>query len=318
MFKYYLLYYFIGRNLLNIDGVFEGGGVKGIAFVGAVCCLEERGYNFSRVAGTSAGSIIAALLAVGYTGDELKRIILDLDYSKLLDKKGFNRIPLIGNEISILKNKGIYEGEYICRWLASLFEAKKKTRFKDVMANGNSRLKIIASDISKKEIVILPDDLIKYDIDPMEFEIWKAVRMSISIPLFFQPVKLKYKKEYSFIVDGGLLSNFPVWIFDVSKIPRWPTFGFNLVDMKKNSAKEIGFLNYITDLIETVVNKNEDVYVRDKDSVRIINIPTLGVGATQFSINKDMSNKLFVSGYESAKNFISAWDFNGYIRRYRS
>jgi len=302
---------------LNIDGVFEGGGVKGIAFVGAVCCLEEKGYIFSRVAGTSAGAIIASLIAVGYTGEELKGLILNLDYNKLLDKKGFNRIPLVGNEISILKNKGIYEGEYIEKWLTSLFEAKKKTKFKDVMVNGKSKLKIIASDISRKELVILPDDLIKYDIDPMEFEIWKAVRMSISIPLFFVPVKLHYKSEYSFIVDGGLLSNFPVWIFDVSRIPRWPTFGFNLVHMKKNTHKEIGFLNYVTDLIETIVNKNEDVYVRDKDSVRIINIPTLGVGATQFSINKDMSNKLFISGYESANKFLSSWDFNGYIRKFR-
>jgi NTE family protein len=306
------------KEILNIDGVFEGGGIKGIAFVGAVCCLEEKGYKFSRLAGTSAGAIIASLLAVGYTGEELKTIMLNLDYSKLIDKRGLNRIPVLGNEIALIKHKGIYEGNYIESWLASLFEQKKKTKFKDIMNNGRSNLKIIASDITKKEILILPDDLIRYDINPMEFEIWKAVRMSISIPLFFRPIKFQHNKSESFIVDGGLLSNFPVWIFDVSGIPRWPTFGFNLVNIKKSTKKEINFINYISDLIDTIINRNEDVYVRDKDSVRIINIPALGVGATQFNISKEMSTKLFQSGYESTKTFINTWDFEEYIKKYRT
>lgn len=303
---------------MNIDGVFEGGGVKGIAFVGAVCYLEEKGFKFSRVAGTSAGAIIASLLAVGYTGEELKKIILNLNYNKLIDKRGLNRIPVLGNEIALVKHKGIYECNYIENWLASLFEFKKKTKFKDVMINGKSKLKIIASDISKKEILILPDDLIKYNIDPKEFEIWKAVRMSISIPLFFRPVKLKYNKTESFIVDGGLLSNFPVWIFDVIGIPKWPTFGFNLVNIKKGTNKEISFINYVSDLIDTMINRNEDVYVRDKDAIRIINIPTLGIGTTQFNISEEMSMKLFKSGYDSAKLFLNSWDFEEYIKKYRT
>ncbi len=52
---------------MKIDGVFEGGGVRGIAHVGAICALAEKGYEWERVAGTSAGSIIAALLAAGYS-----------------------------------------------------------------------------------------------------------------------------------------------------------------------------------------------------------------------------------------------------------
>lgn len=302
---------------MNIDGVFEGGGVKGIAFVGGVCCLEEKGYKFSRMAGTSAGAILASLLAVGYTGEELKTIILNLDYNKLKEKRGLNRVPVIGNEIALIKYKGIYECSYLEKWLASLFEYKKKTKFKDIMINGKSNLKIIASDITKKELLILPDDLVKYDIDPMEFEIWKAVRMSISIPLFFRPYKLQYNKGESIIVDGGLLSNFPVWIFDVSGIPRWPTFGFNLINRKKTPNEGIGFINYISELMETIVNRNENIFVRDKDSVRIINIPTLGVGTTQFNITREMSLKLFKSGYESTKMFLDNWDFDNYIKKYR-
>lgn len=303
---------------MNIDGVFEGGGVKGIAFVGAICCLEENGYKFSRIAGTSAGAIIASLLAVGYTGQELKNIMLNLDYNKLLDKRGLNHMPLFGKEIALVKYKGIYEGAKIENWLSTLFEKKKKTKFKDISINGKSILKIIAADITKKEILLLPDNLIKYGIDPMEFEICKAVRMSMSLPFFFRPVILNYNNSSSYIVDGGLLSNFPVWIFDVQGIPRWPTFGFNLVNLKKSAYKEATFLSYLSSLIDTMLNRNENIYVRDKDSIRTINIQTLGVSTTQFNISKDLSLKLYESGYKSAKMFLDTWDFKEYIRRYRT
>lgn len=71
---------------MKIDGVFEGGGVRGIAHVGAICALNERGYSFERVAGTSAGAIIAALLAAGYSCTELKDIISTLDYYQFTKK----------------------------------------------------------------------------------------------------------------------------------------------------------------------------------------------------------------------------------------
>ncbi|MDO7206006.1 patatin-like phospholipase family protein [Paraclostridium bifermentans] len=68
--------------------------------------------------------------------------------------------------------------------------------------------------VTRKKLLVLPDDLVDYGLDPMEFEISKAVRMSVSIPLYFYPVELKYDNKSCFVVDGGLLSNFPIWIFD--------------------------------------------------------------------------------------------------------
>ena len=96
-------------------------------------------------------------------------------------------------------------------------------------------------------MLILPDDISRYGIDPMEFEIAKAVRMSISIPLYFKPIKFSYENGCSFIVDGGILSNFPIWIFDVEGIPRWPTFGLKLVGNSSSIqlyAKQIFYLFY--------------------------------------------------------------------------
>ncbi|MCY6482898.1 patatin-like phospholipase family protein [Clostridium aestuarii] len=314
----------------KIDAVFEGGGVKGIAFVGAICYLEEKGYRWQNCAGTSAGAIIAALLAVGYTGKEVKEVILKTDYSKFLDKNMIQSISCmkylgdffekISHIYNLFKDKGMNSEDYIEKWMENLLKVKGKTKFKDISVNGKSKLKIIASDITKRNILILPDDLYKYGIDPMEFEIAKAVRMSISIPYFFKPVKLHYDNKMSYIVDGGILSNFPVWIFDVKGKPKFPTFGFNLVDDEKSYTQQgkNDIISFSLDMITTIINRNEDIYVRDKDVVRTIFIPTLGVKTTEFDITKETSQKLFDSGYVSAKQFLHKWNFRNYIMRYRT
>ncbi len=66
----------MAANEYRLDGVFEGGGVKGIALVGAVSVVEEAGYSFVNLAGTSAGAIVATLLAAGYTAGELKTVLM--------------------------------------------------------------------------------------------------------------------------------------------------------------------------------------------------------------------------------------------------
>lgn len=303
----------------KVDAIFEGGGVRGIGFVGAICALEENNYQWQKLAGTSAGSIIAALLAVGYTGKELNSIISSIDYSRFLDKIGIQKIPLLGKPLGLFIKKGMYQGDYVEQWISGLMKAKGKTKFKDVMVNGESRLKIIASDVTKREILILPDDLPRYGIDPMEFEIAKAVRMSISIPLYFNPIKLENKEAISYIVDGGILSNFPVWIFDVNKTPRWPTLGFKLVDpgVSYSSRGKTDLLSFMLDIVETMIDEDDLIYMKNKDSIRTVSIPTLGVKATEFDISKENSQKLYESGYEGAKKFLEKWNFQDYIKKYR-
>lgn len=304
---------------MKVDLVFEGGGVKGIGLIGAICRLEERGYEWHQLAGTSAGSIIASLLAAGYTGKELKDIMLDYDYRNYLDKYRVEALSFFTKSTSLFKNKGIYSGNPIESFVRDLLVKKGKTKFKDISVNGKSRLKIIASDITQKDMLILPDDISKYGIDPMEFEIAKAVRMSISIPLFFKPVNLSYNKGRSLIVDGGILSNFPIWLFDVDGIPRWPTLGLKLVgnSSKNKVLNKLDFVTYLLDIINTMIDKNEEVYIKSKDAVRTIFIPTLGVSTTEFGITKDMKLKLFESGYNNAEKFLDSWDFKQYIAKYR-
>lgn len=304
---------------MKADAVFEGGGVKGIGIIGAICCLEELGYEWQKVAGTSAGAIIASLLAVGYKGRELKNIIENIDYKKFLDKDRVQATPGIGKPLGLFFEKSFYSGTYFEEWIEKLLLAKGKTRFKDIMVNNESPLKIIASDITKKTIIILPDDLKTYGIDPAEFEISKAVRMSMSIPFYFKPVKLEYNDGPSLIVDGGILSNFPIWIFDTDGTPRWPTVGFRIVEgvPSKTSTGKTDIVSYIFDIVNTMLDRNEDVYLADKDAVRTISIPSLGIKTTDFDITREEGLKLFKEGYRSAYQFVKAWDFGDYVKKYR-
>jgi NTE family protein len=306
--------------LLKADAVFEGGGVKGVGLVGALCSLEKRGYVWQRVAGTSAGSIVATLVAVGYSAKEIKKIMFDADFNDFITEGGLQAVPLVGKTLSLIVDKGLYNGDKIEAWITKYLEKKGKLKFKDVSANGISRLKIIAADITKKDILILPDDLVKYGIDPMEFEIAKAVRMSISIPFYFKPVKFKYKQDMSYVVDGGVLSNFPIWIFDVSGKPRWPTFGFKFIQPKstnKGSTKR-DIVSFAFDIINTMLDKNEEVYIKNRNFVRTISIPSSGTKATQFDISDKKRLELFNDGYEAGEKFILQWDIDSYINQFRS
>src|SRR4051812_31491765 len=90
-----------------VDAVFEGGGVKGIGLVGAASVVENRGYTWGNLAGTSAGAIVASLFAAGYTCEELKSVVGSLDYNKFKDPTFLDRIPLLGPLLNILIKKGI-------------------------------------------------------------------------------------------------------------------------------------------------------------------------------------------------------------------
>ena len=206
--------------------------------------------------------------------------------------------------MGLIVHKGIHCGNCLEQWIGSLLQAKGRTRFRDISEKRQSRLKIIAADVTQKEILILPDGLARYGIDPMDFEISRAVRMSASIPFYFNPVPLSYRRGKSLIVDGGILSNFPIWLFDVKGIPRWPTIGFRLVGGKPGQKEQCrkGVLSYTLDIAETIIDRNDEMYLNDKDAVRTISIPAFGIKATRFDLSREESRKLYESGYNKAKS----------------
>ncbi|WP_139489345.1 patatin-like phospholipase family protein [Brevibacillus dissolubilis] len=301
---------------MKADAVFEGGGIKGLAFAGAVMEMEERGYEWQRLAGTSAGAITASLLAAGYTGKELWDVFYEYDFTNLIKRTGVGKLPLIGHMASVLLYKGVYPSDPV-EWMIDEFLRKKGIRtFGDLPAD---KLKLIASDITGGRMLILPDDLKDFGIDPNYFPIARAVRMSASIPYYFQPTLIYDKKTPYMIVDGALLSNFPVWLFDVPTTPRWPTFGFRLSGegYTKPPAKILGMYSYTRELITTLLEAHDRFFIKKSSAIRTIFIPTLGVKLVDFGLDKAARDALWKSGREAAGKFLDHWDFEAYVKEYR-
>ncbi|WP_082053715.1 patatin-like phospholipase family protein [Gordoniibacillus kamchatkensis] len=312
---------------MKINGVFQGGGVKGVALAGAVDAAQQRGFEFDRVAGTSSGSIIAAFLAAGYTGEEMKRMIIDMPFRNFLKRAPIYNTRFIGPAARLLLKKGLYSGEALEYWVLQKLAARGVRTFGDLQPG---QLRIIASDISRGKLLVLPDDIAQYGIDPAKFLIAKAVRMSSSIPYFFDPViikrprqphvqRSKEESDYLYIVDGGLLSNFPLWLFDqqTDPGPHRPTIGFQLVGRTNQRVRQIrGPIAMLTALFATMMDAHDDRYIDEANRFRTVKIPTHGVRVTQFDITPEQSAELFDAGRDSAGKFFTRWSHDMYEADY--
>ncbi|MBS4191249.1 patatin-like phospholipase family protein [Bacillus sp. FJAT-49705] len=294
---------------MNIDGVFSGGGIKGFALIGAYEEIEKRGFCFTRVAGTSAGSIIAALIAARYTSKEIYQLIDELDLKKFLDtRKTF--VPFaITKWLLLYWRLGLYKGDELENWIANKLGEKGIWKFSDLPPQA---LRIIASDLTNGQLIVLPDDLIKYGIEPGSFSIAKAIRMSCSLPYFFEPVKLNVKKNTNLIVDGGVLSNFPMWLFDKENIKKVrPVLGVQLshnsIERPKNKVNNA--IQMFEALFETMKDAHDSRYISRKHARNIIFIPTEGVLLTEFQLTHEKKKALVDLGRKCAKQFFSQWSY---------
>ncbi|HHT28286.1 MAG TPA: patatin-like phospholipase family protein [Firmicutes bacterium] len=311
------------------DIVLEGGGVKGIALVGALSYAESVNYRWNAIAGTSAGAMVGALAAAGYTGAELHKIMCELDFNLFRDPTFLGRVRFIGPLISIGVNLGLYAGDDFEEWLRAMLAAKGIHTFGDLKIHDRQnpairyKLQVIASDLSRGRMLVLPGDLRQYGLDPDTMDVARAVRMSAGIPYFYEPVVLRYGRlrlQKSYIVDGGLLSNYPVWIFDCppSRAPRWPTFGLRLSEPNSWQPHVInGPVSLFTALFSTMMEAHDARAIKESNAVRTIRIDTLGVSTVDFDISAEQREALYQSGYNAARRFFAAWDFKWYKAKYR-
>ncbi|MEH6995578.1 patatin-like phospholipase family protein [Neobacillus drentensis] len=292
---------------MKIDGVFSGGGIKGFALIGAIQEIEKRGFQFERVAGTSAGSIVAAFIAAGYRSNEMEQLLDELDLTKFLDaRKMIIPFPL-AKWLFVYWKLGLYKGNELEKWIEEKLAAKGIRTFSDLHPQ---KLRIIASDLSNGRLVVLPDDLVKYGIAPGSFSIAKAVRMSCSIPYFFEPVKLKSMDGVNVIVDGGVLSNFPMWLFDRENLQKVrPVIGIKLsaneYEHEKHQIKNA--IQLFGALFETMKDAHDSRYISRKHEKNIIFIPSEGALSIEFHLTEEKKQELFQLGRNSAQEFFNSW-----------
>lgn len=326
----------------RVDLVFEGGGVKGIGLAGAFCELFEQGYRPQCVAGTSAGAITAALVAAGYSGEELKSLVLDeMNFQLFADKPRLHVLGTLGEVIEVLRDRGLHSGDYFLGWIREKLHARGIETFADLPGEAHSenpareyRLQVIASDLTTHSMLILPRDAERLGVQPAELPVAEAVRMSMSIPIFFDPVLYPSSKAdgQHMIVDGGMLSNYPIWLFDApaGKTPQFPTFGMLLVaehqqdpllpqppPVAPHQSGMLSPIGYVKAIADTMMQAHDRMYVEQASYARTIPIPTCGVATTEFDITKEKAQELFDSGRNAAAEFLKTWNFADYIAKFR-
>ena len=299
----------------NCKGVFQGGGCKAIAYVGAYREAYERGVNFSEVAGTSAGSIIAVLIAAGASPDKLESIVSKIDFrqfekdpssaggykgASVLVKIVSYLLLILGDIGKMLRNFLLYLGyrdsstieNFIEKELAGLLGIKKETiTFSDL----KMPVSVISSDLRNSNVKIwnlelTPNDSVAY-----------AVRCSCSIPLFFQPVDGRY-------VDGGMLSNLPTFVFS-SALNYDKVLAFSLSSPKSQQSGAISIADYLSSLADTIVDGAKDIQDKLNPKYYTVNIEVTGLSTTDFELlqeKPEVQASVIAQGAASMKEFLDS------------
>lgn len=323
------------------DLVLEGGGVKGIALVGAVLGLSGAGYVFPRVAGTSAGavvgSVLAALQRAGEPVARLEDVARTLDYAKFRDRglpaSLLGPFGFLADGLSVLLEGGAYEGDYLEDWLRGVLRDLGVETFGDLRTDDAGDdgalhhrygLVVMASDLSRRRLAQLPWDYAEYGLEPDEQHVVDAVRASASIPYFFEPVELTGALGTSTLVDGGLLSNYPISTFDrLDEVPpRWPSLGVRLdalgIGDDRPPRPVKGPVSTGIALVETAIEACQAEHVLDPCNVaRSVYVDTAGVSAIDFDLDETEQEGLLRAGVEGARAFLEGWDFEAWLESCR-
>jgi NTE family protein len=320
------------------DVVLEGGGVKGIGLAGAIARLD-RDFRFERAAGTSVGAIVAALVAAGVTGDELRAALLEFPFAKAVDKDLLDRVPVVGPVASLLISRGVFETGFVRDWLGAELERRGVRTFGDLRhgddrsslpADRRYKLVVTATDVTSGELLYLPWDYRpRFGLDPDRQLVSDAVAASIAIPFFYEPVYLtdRETQESHVLVDGGVLSNFPITVFDRTdgETPRWPTFGVKIIPQLPSHAPDVipiagripipGVRQLEAVAATLVVGRDQTYLQRPCVAMRTMQVDTREVGVVDFTVDDARKQRVFQNGWDEADRFISGWDWQRYLAR---
>ncbi len=313
------------------DLVLEGGGVKGIGLIGAVARLD-RDLSFERIAGSSVGAIVAALVAAGFSGDELRAVLVDFPFAKVRRREGLSKIPVVGRASSLLFSRGMYDTGFVRDWLADLLESRGIRTFGNLRHDDPDsslpedrryRLVVTATDVTNGELLYLPWDYrSRFGRDPDTQLVADAVAASFAIPLYFQPVELTDVRtnETHVLVDGGVLSNYPITVFDRTDevTPRWPTFGVKIVPpLPSHDAEMLPFaghfrlagLRELEAVLATMIAGRDQTYLeRPCVAMRTMRVDTHAVSIVDFDVDDVTKQQVFANGWNEADRFLANWD----------
>lgn len=322
------------RNL-----VFEGGGVKGIAYIGAMSILERRGIlpQIRRTGGTSAGAINALIFSLGYSVVEQRGIMASTDFKSFMDDSW----GIIRDIRRLATQFGWNKGDFFTGWIGDIIKKKMGTAratFGDLRAAGYPDLYVIGTNLSTGYPEVFSAER------HAKMELALAVRISMSIPLFFAAVR--YGERDDVYVDGGAMQNYPVKLFDRAKYfdaaeleamrktdyynkenarfllenPDRSPYVFNCqtLGMRLDTREDIAlfryneplkgkqiknFTDYAKALLAAVMQVQENQHLHSDDWQRTVYIDTLDIKATEFDLNDTQKKALVEQGIAGAETY---------------
>ncbi len=323
------------RNL-----VFEGGGVKGIAYSGALRVLENQGIvpDIKRVAGTSAGAITATLVALGANSKDVEEIVGGTKFRKFMD----DSFGVFRDMNRLVNDYGWYKGDAFSAWMQKQVYAlcqNSELTFADLAQKASQsqgkckELFVVSTNLSMQMPVV-------YSVETTpNFPIWEAVRRSMSIPLFFAAIKQSPGPQV--FVDGGVTWNYPLDLFDDKKYLVNPasgliqqydtlydanqvynkeTLGFrvdtkNEIKAEKDDwrlpPKEIkDFFDYISALVCYMGDMANKMHLHKNDWDRTVFIDAGGVRTTDFDLSDQQVAMLIQNGQSGTTDYFKWFNSN--------
>ncbi len=283
----------------SIYGVFAGGGVKGISLAGAAAAAMERGYRFERVVGTSSGALVASLIAAGYGPDDLRDGVLRIHWPELADPVPGARIPMVGKHLALMTHHGLNWGDRLEKTWRMLLRAKGVRRFADLP---DGSLRMVTTDITRQQGVVLPDDLTMYGHRPDHFSVARAARMSSAAPFFYRPVPLTNlrRQEVAQMADGALAANFPM------RIAQWdnrrPVVGFRFATTRNRHTPIRGPVSLATAVITSSIGSSGTLANPLLHQATVVEID-VDHDPLDFDVTPAQATGLFAVGYDTAGAF---------------
>ncbi len=315
--------------------VFEGGGVKGIAYAGALQVLEAQGIipEIQRVAGTSAGAITAALVALGASSQDVFNIVGNTKFREFMD----DSFGVLRDLDRLRHDYGWYKGDAFADWMQKQVYAlggDLNLTFAQLAQRATAtggrckQLYTVGTNLSLQMPIVYSAETTP------DVPIWQAVRISMSIPLFFAAVKAPASSQIC--VDGGVSWNYPLDLFDDKKYvanaalaqpPGYPTvyddnhvynketLGFRVDTADEIKAEKDGwnsppvqindFFDYLKALVGFMNDISNKLHLHKNDWDRTVFIDAAGVKATEFDLADSQIQKLVDNGKTGATDYFN-------------
>lgn len=312
------------------DLVLGGGGVRGVAHVGAMTALAEAGYEVGRAAGASAGAIAGAFAIAGVGPTTLRELFDELDFTRFALADVVTRLR-DNRAVDSLLRRFSDPSTDPTSWITEILEGQGIETFGDLRVadvaddapiEDRYRLVVRCLDILHRRIIRLPWDYERYDLDPDAQSVASAVRASMSVPFVYEPVRIGNPDTgtQGLLIDGGLTSGFPVSVLDRAdgQPPRWPTFGVRLLPRPPAPAQlPDSQVELARMVVDALLDTSDQLAPNDPcDEMRTVRVDLSEVAT--LDLDADQEHDLFSDGYEAMRAYLKDFSFEAYLEHCRS